>query len=76
MRDMSEAPTDGTWIIGVNEAGEEARIQSRRVHPKVDFKHWAVGEEIISGNWKQSKCFYPVQWRPCEEGDCDAAGRT
>jgi hypothetical protein len=62
---IDAAPIDGTWIIGRNEAGEEACIQSRQIHPKVsEMRHWAKGEERQEGSWKVSQCFYPVEWRP------------
>lgn len=63
-QDMDKAPRDGTWIIGVDEDGREARIQSRKTHPMADHRHWAEGEEVSEGNWIRSKCFYPVKWRP------------
>lgn len=62
---IETAPTDGTWIIGRNADGVEARIQSRQIHPKVpELRHWAVGDEAKEGSWLVSKCFYPVEWRP------------
>lgn len=66
-RDMADAPLDGTWIIGIDKDGREARIQSRVTHPMLpDHRHWGEGEVIIEGggNWERSKCFYPVAWRP------------
>lgn len=68
MLEMSEAPTDGTWIIGRNAEGAEARIQSRRIHPAVDLQKWFVGEPESQGNWIKSSCFYPVSWRHIEPG--------
>ena len=66
-RDMASAPTDGTWIVGIDKEGREARIQSRLTHPLCPtVRHWGEGETIIegNGNWERSKCFYPVAWRP------------
>lgn len=64
-QDMASAPLDGTWVIGRNRDGDEARIQSRVTHPMLpDLRHWAVGEEKREGNWMKSTCFYPVEWRP------------
>lgn len=65
--DMASAPLDGTWIVGIDKEGREARIQSRATHPKFpSIRHWGEGETRMegSGNWEVSKCFYPVAWRP------------
>jgi hypothetical protein len=69
-REMAEAPTDGTWVIGVDEHGREARIQMRQIHPKVpDVRRWFEGEEVTEGNWKRNVCFYPVGWREADDND-------
>jgi len=61
---MADAPLDGTWIIGINKDGREARIQSRVTHPLVpSVRHWGEGETVREGNWERSQCFYPVAWR-------------
>ena len=65
--EIATAPQDGTWIVGIDKDGREARIQSRVTHPAVpSLRHWAEGEATMTegGNWEVSKCFYPVAWRP------------
>jgi hypothetical protein len=64
-RDMASAPTDGTWIVGIDKDGMEARIQSRVTHPLCPtVRHWGDGATVMEGHWERSKCFYPVAWRP------------
>ena len=74
-QDISTAPKDGTWIIGRDKDGREARIQSRATHPMLpDVRHWGEGETVIEGNWERSKCFYPVEWRPSPQPRSDKEG--
>jgi hypothetical protein len=69
-QEMDTAPLDGTWIIGIDKDGREARIQSRQTHPAVPgLRHWGEGETEMQGggNWEVSKCFYPVAWKPSND---------
>jgi hypothetical protein len=59
---IETAPENGTWILGRNKEGRQAKIQSRRIHPKKDLRAWFEGEPEQHGEWQRNICFYPVEW--------------
>jgi hypothetical protein len=62
-QDMTDAPDDGTWIVGRNEAGETATIQKRLIGRRM-VKVWCVGDPEAETQPENPTLFEPVEWRP------------
>jgi hypothetical protein len=61
--DMTDAPDDGTWIEGKNEAGEVAEIQKRLIGRRM-VKVWLVRVPDVLEQPEDAPRFLPVLWRP------------